>query len=601
MTHPLDIAMVVAWLVLSFGAGLWAGRKGTSDTDGFFLAGRSLPWWAVGTSMVATTFAADTPLAVAGYVATGGVHDNWKWWFTGIGAVATTYAFARLWRRSGVVTDAEIAELRYGGRAASVLRVLKAVWFGGFLNLLVIAWVMRAMRTVTEVVLGLGPDATIAGLPAGIAVVLGLFLLATVYTVTSGLWGVVVTDLLQFGLAMAGAIGLAVLAWSAAGGLGGLQAGFATHGFDWDATTTLVPLGDPAWDGHTAKLAVLVGVTWWAAKNVDGGSYLAQRLLAAKDESHAIRGYLWFSVANIAIRPWPWVIVGLAGMAAMGPVEDPRTYYPEMMVRLLPPGALGLMVASFLAAFMSTIDTQLHWGCSLLVNDVYRPFIAPDAPDAHHLRVSRAVVLGLAVLGALASFAVTDINLAWELALSVTAGLGSVYALRWYWWRISAWSELAAMAVAMGGSFALGAARTARDAAVAAGTWSAPFPSGWLDFPFDAAILTAVSIPVWLAVTLLTPPCDRDHLRRFYARVRPGGPGWRAVAGDLPGFASDGPGLPEAVGFVGGLGVVFGSLLAVGAALLGRPAEAGLWAVVLVLGIGATVWALPRSVGGPQA
>ncbi|MEZ4317350.1 MAG: sodium:solute symporter family protein [Myxococcota bacterium] len=587
--------MVVGWLLLTFGAGLWAGRSRTSDTDGFFLAGRSLPWWAVGTSMVATTFAADTPLAVSSYVASTGVHDNWKWWFTGFGAVATTFFFARLWRRSEVVTDAEIAELRYGGPAAKVLRVLKAVWFGLFFNLLVIAWVMRAMRTVVETVLGIAPDAmwSFGGLDVapGVGVVLVLFLLAVGYTASSGLWGVVITDVLQFGLAMVGAILLAVLAWVRVGGLPGMQAGFVEHGFDWSRTTTLIPLDDPAWDGHTAKLVVLVGVTWWAARNVDGGSYLAQRLLAAKDEVHAIQGYLWFAVANIAIRPWPWVIVGLAGMALMGPIDDTQRYYPEMMVLLLPPGLLGVMVSSFLAAFMSTIDTQLHWGTSLLINDVYRPFVAPQASDAHHLAASRWCVIGLAVLGAVASFVVTDITFAWELALSVTAGLGTVFAARWYWWRVSAWSELAAMGVAMVGSFGLKVIGWYD-------LWPVGLPAGWSSFPFDAALLTFVSIPVWLAVTFLTPPCDREHLRAFYVKVRPGGPGWRAVAGDLEGFASDGIGAGELVGFVGATGVVFGALLGVGGFLVGRPAEGALWTAVFVAGLALTVWAMRRSIGG---
>ncbi len=589
MTRPLDIAVVVGWLFVTFVAGVWAGRSRTQDTDGFFVAGRSLPWWAVGTSMVATTFAADTPLAVSAYVATGGIHDNWKWWFTGFGAVATTFFFARLWRRSAVVTDAEIATLRYGGRAASVLRVIKAVWFGGLFNLLVIAWVMRAMRTIAETVLGLGETSgvTLAGtfVPAGVLVVLGLFVLAVAYTATSGLWGVVLTDVLQFGLAMAGAIALAILSWVHVGGLSGIQEGFSTHGFDWSKTSELVPLGDPAWDGATAKLVVLVGVTWWAAKNVDGGSYLAQRLLAAKDERHAMQGYLWFSVANIAVRPWPWIVVGLAGMAWLGPMEDAQTYYPEMMVRLLPSGVLGLVVASFLAAFMSTIDTQLHWGTSLLINDVYRPYLRPDAPDAHHLLVSRVCVVVLAIFGAVASFVVTDITVAWELALSVTAGLGAVFALRWYWWRISAWSELAAMGAAGLGTIALKVIGWYD-------LWPVGLPSGWTSFPFDAALLTAVSIPLWLGVTFLTPPPDRAHLRAFYAKVRPGGPGWRAVAGDLPGFDEDGIGWPELIGFVGANGVVFGALLGVGGLIVGRPLEAAFWTGVFAIGLGMTAWAM---------
>ncbi len=568
--------MVAGWLALTFGVGLGFGRRASASTDDFFVTDRSLPWWVIGTSMVATTFAADTPLAVAGYVASGGIARNWRWWFTGFGAMATVFLFARLWRRSEVVTEAELVELRYGPGPGAWLRGLKAVWFGVFLNLLVIAWVMQAMRKVVEVVLALDPGAAVGPLPAPVAIVLALFLLAVIYTGASGMYGVVATDVMQFGLAMGGAVVLAVLAWREAGGLPGLQAGFAAHGFDWEATTALLPLGDPAPDGETAQLAVLVGVTWWAARNVDGGSYLAQRLLAARDERHALWGYLWFAVANLCLRPWPWIAVGLAGMAVLGPLDDPERYYPAMMVEVLPPGLFGVLVAAFLAAFMSTIDTQLHWGASMWVNDVYRRFIAPAAADAHHLRVSRVTVFALAAAGAVVSFWLTDIRLAWELALSVTAGLGAVYVARWMWWRVNAWSELSAMAVAAAGTGALNALEATSPA------W---IPAGWLSFPFDALWITAVSIPVWVGVTLATSPAPRPVLERFYARVRPGGPGWVAIHPDA---LREGPGADALLGFVAGCAMLFGTLLGVGALILGRGTEAAAWLALGATGAGLT-------------
>lgn len=594
MLHPLDIAVIVGWLALTLLAGMWFGRRNTGTTDDFFVTDRSLPWWVVGTSMVATTFAADTPLAVSGYVAAAGIADNWKWWFTGIGAVCTVFLFARLWRRSEVVTDAELTELRYGGRAAAVLRGMKALWFGILLNVLVIAWVNQAMRKIGMVVLGIPEGSTFLGLDAAIVFVLALFLLTVVYTGTAGMAGVVATDVIQFAAAMAGSIGLAVLAWFAVGGLPGLRAGFAEHGFDWERTTTLVPLHDPDPAGATAQLTLLVTVIWWAARNVDGNGYLAQRLFAAKDERHALWAYLWFTVANLCLRPWPWIVVGLAGMAMLGPLDDPETYYPRMMVALLPVGLFGLMVASFLAAFMSTIDTQLHWGASLVVNDVYRRFLRPDAPDREHLLVSRASVVLLAVTGAITSFWLSDIRFAWELGLSVTAGIGSVYVARWYWWRVNAWSELTAMLVAMVCTFAIGALRAHHPQAdgLEPWPWLAGVPQGWLRFPFDATLTVLISVPCWVTVTLLTPAGDREHLRAFYRRVRPGGPGWRAVAEDIPGFATDGPNRWTALGIVAGNACVFGWLLLVGALLVGRwptAAVSGLFAVFGTIGVAIAV------------
>jgi Na+/proline symporter len=597
VTHPLDIAVVIGWIGLTFAAGLWFGRRASHSTNDYLVTDRSLPWWVIGTSMVATTFAADTPLAVAGYVAAGGIAFNWRWWFTGLSAMATVFLFAKLWRRTQVITEAELCELRYGTGAGSWLRGLKALWFGCFLNLLVIAWVMQAMRKVVEVVLDLPPDAMLGPMPTSVAVVLVLFLLAVAYTGAAGMYGVVATDVMQFGLAMFGSIVLAVLSWNKVGGLLGMQQRFDEHGFDWQATTALIPAWDAAPDGGTAELLVLVCITWWAARNVDGGSYLAQRLFAAKDERHALWGYLWYTFANLCLRPWPWIVVGLAGMAWFGPIDDAERYYPMMMVDALPPGLFGLMVAAFLAAFMSTIDTQLHFGASMWVNDVYRRFLRPNAPDAHHLLVSRLTVFGLAAIGAVASFGVTDIRLAWELALAVTAGLGSVYVARWYWWRVSAWSELAAMGTAAIGTLLIKMAKANHPGLIDGGwSWLAGVPAGWLSFPFDAALITLASVPIWLTVTFLTPPPPPAALEAFYDRVRPGGPGWRAVAGHRPDFASHGPGWQTAVGILGGFAALFGLMLGMGAVLLGQTTQAGVWLGLALVGGAAMAWQVHHEV-----
>lgn len=568
----LDGAVVVGWLVLSFLVGLYFSRRASVSADDFFVSDRSLPWWVVGTSMVATTFAADTPLAVSGYVASGGIADNWAWWFSGAGAIATVFLFARLWRRAHVVTEAELCELRYGGRASRYLRAIKAVWFGVFMNLLVIAWVMRAMVKVVQVVLDVPEGAELLGVSTTTAIVLGLFVLAVIYTSASGLYGVVATDVLQFPLAMLGSVLLAVLAWREVGGHAGLLAGFEAHGFDWHSTTELLPLDDPDPTGRTSRFVVLMGVMWWASRTLDGGSYLAQRLSAARDENHALWGYLWFAMANLCLRPWPWIVVGLCGMAMFGPQQDPETYYPLVMAKVVPVGLFGLLVASFLAAFMSTIDTQLHWGASLLINDVYRRFVAPSRSEQHMVRASRVAVLALAVGGALASFVVHDIRAAWELAIAVTAGLGAVHAARWYWWRTNAYSEFSALIVAGLGTAMI---RLLKDAE--------PTLS-WLSFPFDAALIVAFSVPVWVGVTLWTRPGDRQHLRAFYERVRPGGRGWRAVAGDLPGFEHDGPGWHTLLGIVGGWAALYGLLLGLGALITARWWQATGWGVAALLG-----------------
>lgn len=589
----LDYAVVVLWLILTMVAGTYFSRRASESTDSFFLSGRALPWWLVGTSMVATTFAADTPLVVAGWVASKGIAENWVWWTLGFSGPLAVFYVARLWRRAGIVTDAELVELRYGAPLGTGLRALKAVWFGVFMNVLVIAWVMGAMTRITATLMGV-EGAVAWGIPVDGWIVLGLFLLTAGYTSASGLFGVVATDLLQFFLAMGSSIGLGVLAWQRAGGRVGIEAAYARHGLDWEAATALVPPMGGGVTGDYAAWILMIGVVWWSQTNVEGGGYLAQRLFAARDERHAVWAYLWFVVAHITLRPWPWIAVGLAGVAMFGPTEDPEGIYPRVMMAVLSPGWLGLMVAAFLAAFMSTIDTQLHWGASMVVHDLYRRFSVKDTLESmfhvrfseaerHHLWVSRLAVLGIAALGAVASFAITDIGGAWKLAISVTAGLGTVYLARWYWWRVNAWSEIAAMGVAA--ALTLGSGVLAARHPEAGGTWNwlSPLPAVWLRFPFSTAWTVAVSVPTWVAVTYATAPAKPAVLMEFYRRVRPGGPGWRAVAGHLPGFPDDGPSWSTLIGMLSAWIAVFGALIATGSALLGKyPLSAGLAATALV-------------------
>ena len=600
-------------MLFTFLVGLWFSRRASKSTEDFFVSGRSLPWWVVGTSMVATTFAVDTPLVVSGSVARGGIFSNWFWWTLGFSGMTSVFLFAKLWRRSGVLTDAELVELRYGGDSAAWLRGIKAIWFGVIQNVLIIAWVMAAMRKIAVTVLELDKDSVItlyeyAGggaltIPSWVAIAFTLFAVAVIYTSAAGMWGVVTTDVVQFVLAISIAIVFAMIAWDAVEGLGGIQASFAKHELDWERKSSLIPdLGSS--DG--SQFLLFVGVIWWGQRNLDGGGYLAQRLFAAKDERHAVLGYLWFTIAHICLRPWPWIVVGLAGMAMLGKagpgelVDDPEKYYPLLMKRLLPSGAFGLMAASFLAAFMSTIDTQLNWGASLLVNDIYRRFVNPNADDARLVQISRLAILLLAAMGAWASLEIESIDWAWKLAFSVTAGIGTVYAARWYWWRTNAWSELSAMiaaALCTYAFFCLDRTRTYLLALAGLEEYSGwQVEAGgvdWLNFPGSAAITTLIALVVWVTVTLLTRPAPGECLAHFYEKVRPGGFGWRAVAGEREGFEMDGPGWGALAGILAGCVACYGALFAVGWWITGETAQ-GWWAALAAcLGAGA----LARQVG----
>jgi len=520
--HPLDLGIIVAYVLLTFGIGLYFSRRASRSTEEFFVSGRSLPWWIVGTSMVATTFAADTPLAVSGLTAKGGIFNNWIWLYCGIGGMFAAFLFAGLWNRTGVTTDAEFVELRYDGKEATALRCYKAVWFGLFQNILVIAWVMRAMAKIVVTVMGWDEGTLFMGMHAEVALVLFLFLLTVLYTVLSGLWGVVATDVVQFCIAMTGSVYLAFAAWSKVGGYDGLKKTLDSAGTDTDQLFRIIPEATaPAEFSPFTQFLVFIFVIWWADSNIDGRGYIAQRLLAAKNDRHARLAYLWYAVAHICLRPWPWIVVGLCGMAFFGPVSDPETYYPMVMREILPVGIFGIMVASFLAAFMSTIDTQLNWGASILVTDVYKRFVRRRATEKEYILTSRLVIVGLALAGAAASFLVTDISVAWMLVIAVTAGVGSVYITRWYWWRVNAWSEIAAFVTALVCTLAF---------KILSGEfkWLAEgYPDQPLfTFPYSAALTVLVSIPVWVTVTLLTRPVSEPHLVRFYEKVTPGGWGW---------------------------------------------------------------------------
>jgi len=568
--HPLDLSIILAYIVLTFCIGLYFSRRASRSTEEFFVSGRSLPWWIVGTSMVATTFAADTPLAVSGLVAKGGIFNNWLWWYWGIGGLCAAFLFARLWNRTGVTTDAELIELRYDGRAATGLRCYKAIWFGLFQNVLVIAWVMRAMAKIVSTLMGWDDETLLLGMHADVAVVLFLFMLTVAYTILSGLWGVVATDVVQFCIAMAGSIYLACAAWSRIGGLENLREKITAQGYDTTEVLRIIP--EPTSLGTLTpftEFLVLICVLWWADAGVDGRGYIAQRLLAAKNERHSMLAYLWYATAHICLRPWPWIVVGLCGMAFFGAQTDPERLYPMVMVEVLPAGIFGIMLASFLAAFMSTIDTQINWGASILITDVYKRFVRRRSTEREYVLASRVVILILALFGAAVSFLVWDVAEAWKKYISVTAGVGAVHIARWYWWRINAFSEIAAFATALVLTILFEAlAKT--------------YPSQeLLRFPYSTALTVLVSLPVWITVTFLTRPVSNDHLLRFYRKVRPGGRGWRRVAGDIEGFHLDGPRAATFGSILLGIVLIFTVLIGTGQLILGKTLQGA-----MLLGVG---------------
>jgi Na+/proline symporter len=567
----VDWTVVALYFAISIAVALGYSRRAGASSSEFFLSGRAVPWWLAGTSMVATTFAADTPLAVTGLTVKHGIAGNWLWWSFVMSGMLTVVFYARLWRRAGVMTDAEFAEIRYSGSPAAFLRGFRACYLGLAINSIIIGWVTAAMVKILGLTLGLGRwQATVA-----------LFVLTGLYSTMSGLWGVIVTDFFQFALAMTGCIALAVFALNAVGGMAGLVAALHAR-FPDDAPLRLVPALDSAWMPAIAFFAYLA-VNWWASwypgAEPGGGGYVAQRIMSTKNERHALLAALWFNIAHYALRPWPWILVALVSMVLHPNLADPESGYVLVMNQLLPPFWRGLLLAAFFAAYMSTISTQLNWGASYLVNDVYRRFWAPGRDERHYANAGRAATLLMMAIAGVATLFIGSVEGAWKFLLALGAGTGLVYLLRWYWWRINAWSEVSAMAVAFVVSLAL---------------------QGWFglsgDDPRGFAILlmttTAVTTAAWLAVTYLTAPEPRERLREFYARVRPGGPGWTAVAPEATGDATLGRGLVQ---WAVGCAVVYLGLFGIGDLLLGRPVR-GL--VMLVIGGVLTAWLVTSTAAG---
>ena len=521
--QALDWWIIGIFFIILLAIGWVASQSASKNTSEYFLGGRSMPWWLLGISMVATTFSADTPNLVAGLVREGGVANNWAWWAFLITGMVTVFIYAKLWRRSEVVTDLGLYELRYGGKAASFLRGFRALYLGIFFNCLIMGTVTLAGIKIGSIMLGLEPW----------VIVLSISVIVVLYSSLGGIKGVIWADFFQFGIAMTGAFYAAYIVLQEPE-IGGLHA-LITHP-DVIPKLNLIPdLSDPSL--LLTLFIIPIAVQWWAVwypgSEPGGGGYIAQRMLAAKDEENAIGASLLFNVAHYALRPWPWIIVALASIVIYPDLASIKSEFPNIkeqylgddiaypaMLTKLGTGWLGLVVASLIAAIMSTLSTHLNWGASYLVNDFYKRFIRPDSSEEHLVAMGRWATAGLMILSAIMAMTILEnATQAFDILLLSGAGSGAIYLLRWFWWRINAWTEIVAMASATIMAFVL----------------VLLVPDAWVETTLlDAAavkLLIAVSFTslVWIATTYLTKPESMETLIRFYQQVQPGGPGWKKV------------------------------------------------------------------------
>lgn len=644
----IDWILIIGYFVVALVLAFAFTRRASKSTSEFFTSGKAAPWWLAGISMVATTFAADTPLAVTGLVADGGVIANWFWWSLAMSVMATVFIYAKLWRRTGVLTDVEFAEVRYSGKPAAFLRGFRAVYLGVLMNIIILGWVTLGMKMVIEIylekdaatgghmtqtLLGLfgwfirfipgNADATDAANAAwGILII--LYAITGFYALLAGLWGVMVVDFYQFMIAIGMAVVLAVIAINSVGGFDGLQQQLSDR-FDSDLTTpsstdfirvlpspapppeytqeqlnvlgwrsspgplmsqfiepvppenSTVPMPSAGGVGSTLFFAFLVfiGVQWWSVwypgHEPGGGGYIAQRILSAKDEKNSLFATLLFSVCHFALRPWPWVIVGLVCLVKYqgNPIfeETPNKGYALAMFDMLKPGLLGLMLVSFLAAFMSTISTQLNWGTSYLVNDLYQRFISPKASQRHLITVARIVTVLLVIAGLFVSTRFDRVEQAWLFVMGLGAGTGVVYMLRWFWWRINAWTEIVAMTVSLVVWLLLWALNT----------WVFGPKLHWnLSEPTRILITVLTSIAIWVPVTFATRPTNQDKLREFYRLAKPGGPGWKPIAALEPDVKVPGNLGADIMNWILGCAMIYGVLFGVWKLMLGMGGQAAI-------------------------
>lgn len=588
----IDWLIIVAYVLMTIGVGLIYSKRAGSSIEEYFVSGRALPWWIAGTSMVATGFAADTPLAVTGLVAKHGLAGNWFWWAFAMGGMITVFVYARMWRRAGVMTDVELVELRYGGKPAAALRGIRAVYVAALVNPIIIGWVTGAILTVFKLTILKEVDHTFW---TDLALVVGLFAAVGIYSALAGMWGVAITDVIQFVIAMIGCTWLAFVAVDYIGGIDVLVER-VNRDFGDDDLFRFIPRfdGENAWMPLHLFL-ILVFVQWWATwypgSEPGGGGYVVQRMAACKNENHAFGATLWYQLAYYCLRPWPWLMVAFVALVLFPELrfevqKDPDFKadkgYAMVMAEVSPIGLRGLLIVTFLAAFMSTISTQMNWGASYLVRDVYQRFGPKDATKRQTVMASRIASVGVLFLGVISTMLMRDVSVdtAWSWLTALGAGTGLVFMLRWFWWRINAWSEISAMAASL--VFFL-----LFDPFAALIGWDKPASQEKM------ACVAFATIAVWLTVTFLTEPETKTTLANFYRKVRPGGFGWKPIAKECPDVEPD-----RHLGFsflaaICATGVVYFTLPAVGLFIFSHTLSA-LYCVIGALACGAATFLIIR-------
>jgi len=554
----VDWTVIALYFIFNLGVGLYLRKRATQSVSDFFISGRNVSWWLAGTSMVATTFAADTPLVVSGLVARNGIAGNWIWWSMAFSGILTVFFYAKLWRRAGVLTDVEFAEIRYSGKPAAFLRVFRAAYLGLPINLIIMGWVNLAIVKIMMLVLGVNKI-------EALAIAIGIMFITASISTLSGLWGVLWTDLFQFILKMGMVILLAVFAVNATGGMGSLISQLHAVDKSRDATSSIlamVPNLNSTWM-PMITFFVFIAVNWWASwypgAEPGGGGYVAQRIFSAKNEKHSLLATLWFNVAHYALRPWPWILVALVAVVRLQHdakfLADPETGYIRILISDLPAYFRGLMIAAFAAAYMSTIGTQLNWGASYLVNDVYKRYIK-NKHEKHYVNFSQIVTMVLMILSAVVTFYMDSIASAWQFLMAIGAGTGLVYILRWFWWRINAWSEISAM--------------------IAAFTISLVLQFGFhfdendpRQFAYLLLITVAFTSAVWITVTFLTSPEPDEKLISFYRRVRPNARFWTPIAKQAKDIAPVKDGILNLINWISGVAMIYSFLFGLGQIILG--------------------------------
>lgn len=525
--HYIDWLILIAYFLISLAIGYIYKKRASGSTEDFFLSGRKLPWWLAGISMVATTFAADTPLAVTELVGKNGIAGNWLWWNMLIGGMLTVFFFAKLWRRANILTDVEFIELRYSGKSAAFLRGFKAVYLGVFMNTIIMGWVNLAMM---KILMGMFPEYINAN---NVIIYVGLCMLLTAfYSALSGLWGVAVTDAFQFILAMGGCIILAIIVINSdqIGGITGLQAKLP----DWALRFTPEINSDSPSSSTAGVLAIsissflaFIAIQWWASwypgAEPGGGGYVAQRMMSSKDEKNSLLATFFFQVAHYTVRPWPWILVGLSAIVLYPELSmnDKGLGYVKAMNDFLPVGLKGLLLAAFFAAYMSTIATHLNWGTSYFINDFYKRFLKKGEQEKHYITISRIMTIVFMILSLIVTTMMDSISGVWGFVMECGAGLGLVLILRWFWWRVNAVSEIVA---------------TITPFIVYGILYFGKFN---IQFPDSLFIIVPFTTIAWIVTAFVTKPTDENKLANFFRQIRPGGIGWKKFKNKYPEVLAD--------------------------------------------------------------